>query len=208
MLDTSTFIHAFIAIFPIVNPLGMSAIFYEMTKSATPKEQRKLARQVAINAFFLLIAVLFIGNYLLKFFGLSIPVVQIAGGLVVFHSAWEMLNATEKVSPDTEVGNAIFFPLTMPITIGTGTIAMTISLGSGIGYLDSFSNLFQYLSVSIAIICVCLLVWICYFFSGWVFQKIGVIGANVVTKLSAFILLAVGTGITWEGIQGLLHLHS
>ena len=206
MFDAPTFIHAFIAIFPIVNPLGMSAIFYEMTKSATPKEQRKLARQIAINAFFLLIAVLFIGNYLLKFFDLSIPIVQIAGGLVVFHSAWEMLNATEKVSPDIEVSNTIFFPLTMPITIGTGTIAIIISLGSGIGYLDSFSNFEQYLSVSVAIILVCLLVWVCYFFSGWVFKQLGVVGTNVVTKLSAFILLTVGAGIIWKGIQGLIHV--
>ncbi len=197
-----------IAIFPIVNPLGMSAIFYEMTRSETTKNRQAISRKIAIFSFFLLTIVLLVGNYVLTFFGISVALVQIAGGIVVFHAAWEMLNAKEKVNADTKTDESVFFPLTMPLTVGTGTIAMTISLGSRIGTLNSTAHLFQYIAVIAAIICVCLSVWVCYFFSGWVFQKIGVIGANVVTKLSAFILLAVGTGITWEGIQGLLHLHS
>lgn len=199
------FIYAFIAIFPIVNPIGMAAIFYKMTYHQPPEIRQTLARQIACYAFVLLVAVLLFGSYILKFFGLSISLVQIAGGLVVFHSAWDMLNNREILNSAAGTGDSVFFPLTMPITIGTGTIAITLSLAGNIGAFDNKTSLLQYTAVILAILCVCVSVFLCYYSSEHVFKKLGTVGANVVTKLSAFILLAIGTGIIWNGINGLVH---
>ena len=79
------------ALFPIVDPLGGSPIFLSMTQQYSSSTRRALSWRIAVNGFFLLLGSYFIGTHILSFFGLSIPVVQVGGGLIVMSSGWTLL---------------------------------------------------------------------------------------------------------------------
>ena len=83
------------ALFPIVNPLGGSPIFLALTGDYTPPERRLLSQRIAINSFALLVASCLIGTHILAFFGISLPIVQVGGGLIVVATGWDMLSRTE-----------------------------------------------------------------------------------------------------------------
>lgn len=124
--------------FPIVNPVGNAPFFVALTADQDAKTRGVLARKVAINGFVLLLAAMFIGDYVLQFFGVTIPIVQIAGGLVVATLAWRLLNKedAEHVTPAVRAAAGAgaeahaFYPLTLPLTIGPGAISVAITIGA------------------------------------------------------------------------------
>ena len=128
------------ALLPIVDPLGGAPIYLAMTAGLTPAERGRMAKAVAVNSFLLLIASTLIGAYVLDFFGLSIPAVQVAGGIVVCAIAWSLLNSPASppalardgpptVTPDF-LSQRAFYPLTMPLTVGPGSISVALTLGA------------------------------------------------------------------------------
>src|SRR5258708_20758048 len=127
------------ALFPIVNPLGGSPVFLALTHEYPASARRILARSVAVNSFFLLIASFLIGSHILNFFGISIPVVQVGGGLIVISNGWAMLKSKEEVDRGRDVQKKVnlldisrsaFYPLTLPLTVGPGSISMAITFGA------------------------------------------------------------------------------
>src|SRR5450755_3143487 len=140
--EMTTFLLAFGALFSIVNPLSGAFIFFGATRELEPRVRAQVSRWVAIYAFSIVTASLYVGAYVLSFFGISIPVLRVAGGIVVAMSGWRMLNepdATEQrrseiPSPrsiDVSPSKLAFYPLTMPLTTGPGTISVAISIGAG-----------------------------------------------------------------------------
>src|SRR5580692_5386795 len=136
-----TFLLAFGALFSIVNPLSGAFIFFGATQGMEPKTRAAVSRWVAIYAFCIVAASLYVGAYVLIFFGISIPVLRVAGGIIVAMSGWRMLtepDATEQRRSETPDPRSIdvppsrlaFYPLTMPLTTGPGTISVAISLGA------------------------------------------------------------------------------
>src|SRR6201996_9020111 len=114
-------------LFPIVNPLGSAAIFVNLVGPITFSTQRLLARKIAIYSFFLLLCSLLWGVHVLTFFGIQIYSVQIGGGLVVAATGWSLLNqdtGQAKMAPiaDDQVLENAFYPFTLPITVGPGSI--------------------------------------------------------------------------------------
>src|SRR5579862_1990439 len=112
------------ALFPIVDPLGGSPIFLAMTQEYSPSMRRALSWRIAVNSFFLLVGSYFIGTHVLSFFGISLPVVQVGGGLIVISTGWALLTqgngddrkeVKEKIKPKDPFRNA-FYPLTLPLT--------------------------------------------------------------------------------------------
>ena len=150
-------IYTFLSVFSMVNPIAMSSVFLAITKDYPHKLRRQLAYRVAIYGTILLIAVLFFGDYVLNFFGISLPFVQIAGGLVVCFSALEMLNTKPKISSDEEEEasqntEVAFFPLTMPITAGPGAIAITLTVANSFQETSHLTAFFNYIAaVSVGI---------------------------------------------------------
>jgi MarC family membrane protein len=128
------------ALLPIVDPLGGAPIYLAMTTGLEPPQRARMAKAVAINSFLLLIASALVGAYVLDFFGVSIPAVQIAGGLVVCAIGWSLLNSPNssptltRSEPPTitadELGQRAFYPLTMPLTVGPGSISVALTLGA------------------------------------------------------------------------------
>src|ERR1700722_7416001 len=132
---TNAFLLVYAALFPIVNPIADAPIFLGLTEFCTDAQRQGLARRVAINSFFLLLGSMFIGSHVLEFFGISLPVVRIGGGLGVTAFGWKLLNSETPDGSRADAGSIktvpeSFYPLTMPLTVGPGSISVAIGLGS------------------------------------------------------------------------------
>lgn len=209
------FLYAFVAIFPMINPLALTGAFLTLTKDASIPQRNRLSLKVSLYGFILLFGTLFIGPFVLYFLGLQMADIRIAGGMVVTFIAWRMLNAKpqnhhekdrEECPEDEEIMKMAFFPLTMPLTAGAGGIAITIALGTQVtdkGFASSHFML-EYSAIASAILVVFLLVFVCYRFSSWIFKFLGRTGSQVVTQISAFFLVAIGVQVFWSGVKLLI----
>lgn len=201
------------ALLPIVDPLGGAPIYLAMTTGLSSDERNRMAKAVAVNSFLLLIASVLVGAYVLDFFGLSIPAVQVAGGSVVCAVAWSLLNSPNAPSglarsgaPNAspyDLSQRAFYPMTMPLTVGPGSISVALTLGADqpAGFR---SLLVTALGHAVGILIVALGVFLCYRYAEQILRKLGPTGTSVVVRLMAFILLCIGVQICWNGIRGLV----
>ena len=198
----------FAALFPIVNPLGGAPIFLAMTADYAPEERATLAWRVTVNAFILLLASVATGTYVLEFLGLSVPVVQVGGGLVVSALGWRLLqDPTVTDRPPTTTSpidrNLAFYPLTMPLTVGPGSISVAITIGAN--HPDSVrSLLINGPAILIGVTLVAASVFVAYRYAHRLSRIIGEAGMNVLLRLTAFILVCIGVQIVWNGVSALL----
>jgi multiple antibiotic resistance protein len=206
-----SFLLAFPALFSIVNPLGSALIFAQVLANRTAKERRWLAGQVAVFSAAVLLVSLWGGSYVLNFFGISLGALRLGGGLVVASTAWRLLNAPddsdarreERARPSSPMADAAFFPLTMPLTTGPGTISVAVALGSEHPPEGHGLVLFM-VGVSVAAASIAFMVWICYRWSDAVIKVLGHNGARVLTRLMAFLLLCIGAQIMVNGVEDLV----
>jgi len=211
----TTFLLAFGALFSIVNPLSGAFIFFGATLGLEPKVRKQVSRWVAIYAFCIVAASLYIGAYVLSFFGISIPVLRVAGGIIVSMSGWRMLtepDATEQRRSETPFPRSIdvppsrlaFYPLTMPLTTGPGTISVAISIGAGrpAGFHAALLEFFVETLAATALIAV--LVYVLYRHSARLAELIGATGTTIIVRLSAFLLFCIGIQVFWNGAAQLL----
>ncbi len=198
---------------PIVNPLGSAPIFLSMSADLPTVARRRLPRQVAWNSFLLLAAAMLVGSHILQWFGISVPIVRVGGGLVVIAGGWRLLNANDVgvgVTPaiegawNREAARRAFYPLTFPLTVGPGSISTAITLGAGLSSRPNASIVDVATALSgVAIVAVS--VSLSYRFAGRLIALLGDTGAAVFLRLTAFILLCVGVGMMWGGLSELLH---
>lgn len=151
-----------------------------------------------------------VGTHILNFFGISIPVVQVGGGLVVIATGWTLLQrepeearaSSEKKVTKQDISNRAFYPLTLPLTVGPGSISVAITLGA-----DQFPQGGSIVRLIAAIIGPALLaatVYLSYRFAENIARFVGETAMNVIVRLSSFILLCIGVGILWNGVHSLL----
>lgn len=209
----SSFLLVYAGLFPIVNPIGGAPIFLGLTRQRSDKDRAAIARGIAINGFLLLLGSLFVGSYVLEFFGITLPIVRIGGGLVVTAFAWQMLHSGNVVdTPDPkEAGrpmgpDEVFYPLTMPLTVGPGSIAVAITVGSQRprGAAATAADFALVAGGAVAgIIAIALSIYVCYRYAEKMVRVLGEGGTNVLVRLSAFILLCIGIQILWNGYSTL-----
>jgi multiple antibiotic resistance protein len=205
-----TFLLVLAALFPVVNPPGSGLIFLSMTQSALGETRRFLARRVAVNAFFIMATSLLVGGLILKIYGISLPVLRIAGGSLVAATGWKLLNegsqkAVDDVSsPDRkpDFSDLTFYPLTLPLTTGPGTIAVMISLG--LSRPAQQANIRFFVAALSAAAVVALTIYICFAYSHLVSRLFGTVGTDILVRLTAFILFCLGLQIVWSGASELL----
>ena len=216
VLTARPLIHAFLfvalALFPIVNPLGMAPIFLSYTAGVDHATRARLARRVAYNSFLLATASLLIGSHVLKFFALSLPAVQIGGGLVVAATGWRLLNRGEEdakarvpaASADAVMAGA-FYPLTMPLTVGPGSIAIMLTIGSSAPNALSNSRelLLEAAGGLVGVAAVTWSIYLSYRYADRVLARLGPSGINVLLRLSAFVLLCLGVQIMLNGYRAI-----
>ena len=207
----SVILLAVAALFPIVDPLGGAPIYLAMVSSLTPSDRARTARLVSINSFFLLAVSVLIGAYVLDIFGVSIPAVQVGGGLIVCAIGWSFLMtpASPAVSdrvttPDPDLlTQRAFYPLTMPLTVGPGSISVAITLGANPP--REFRSLFTTaLAHVIGVFLVAVSIYLCYRYADRILNKLGRTGTSVLIRLSAFILFCIGVQIIWNGLRSML----
>ena len=202
------------ALFPIVNPIGNTPIFLSLTRGMDERGRTALARLIALNGLILIVVSIFIGTHILTFFGISLPVVQVGGGLVVISTGWALLrrpndddeigeNGSRKECNDENYSRQAFYPLTLPLTVGPGTISVAITVGANrpegsewrwplIGGMLLGSVL---ISASI---------YLSYRFAERIGRTLGESAMNVMIRLSSFILVCIGVQILWNGVSALM----
>jgi len=210
----NSFLLVYAALFPIINPVGGAPIFLALTRHCTLDERHRVAGRVAVNGFLLLLGALFVGSHVLQFFGITLPVVRIAGGLVVTSFAWKLLNDGEDQGDQADAEKAgrprgardSFYPLTMPLTVGPGAISVAITLGSQRpNDAASLAQLAVLGGAAIAgLAAISLTIFLCYRFAEGLVAALGETGTSVMVRLTAFILLCIGIEIIWNGYTGLI----
>jgi multiple antibiotic resistance protein len=198
------------ALFPIVDPLGGSPIFLALTRDYASDARRELSRRIAFNSFYLLVGSYLIGTHILGFFGISLPVVQVGGGLIVISAGWAMLKqrtdeehtvTRRNVRRQDPYGRA-FYPLTMPLTVGPGSISVAITLGANAHHHGQ--NL---LAIAVALVgsaLIALSIFLCYGFADRLARMLGATAMTVIMQLASFLLVCIGVQILWNGAKVLL----
>jgi multiple antibiotic resistance protein len=213
----SAFLLTFAGLFPIVNPIEAAPFFLALTPSLSKDERNALARNVAINGFALLLGSMVLGPFLLQFFGIELPVVRIAGGLVITALGWKLLTEEQwsdhgeaNVRPGGPRKVGSFYPLTMPLTVGPGSISVAIALGSRKpedGWQVTELALHA-VGALIGVVAIAASIYIAYRFAGNLARLLGATGLEVMVRLSAFILMCIGIEIVWNGystLTGIAH---
>jgi multiple antibiotic resistance protein len=198
------------ALFPIVNPVGNAPIFLNLTRGASVETRSLLARKIALNGFVLLVVSMLVGSYILAFFGLSLPVVQVSGGLVLSVTGWTLLHSRDEDNAgegatahgDGELLSRAFYPLTLPLTVGPGSLSVAVTLGA-----NATRSMSQGLDLVIASLlapaAIAIAVYLSYRWSGRLERAMGKSAMSVFLRLSSFILLCIGIQIVWNGIRAL-----
>ncbi len=197
------------ALFPIVNPLGNTPIFLTLTRGLSGSGRAKLARAIAINGMLLMVVSIFIGTHILAFFGISLPVVQVGGGLIVVSTGWTLLRhnddddddaaAVKKPCNELSYMRQAFYPLTLPLTVGPGTISVAITVGA-----NRAVNGPDIAGLLIGAGLIALSIYLSYRFAERIGAALGDSAMNVVIRLSSFILFCIGVQIMWNGVSTLL----
>ncbi len=204
---------AFSALFPLINPLGSAIIFLGLVGPADGMVYKRLARKIALRTVLFLIIVDLAGALVLTFFGISLPVIEVTGGLVLASMGWRLLN-----QPDSELqpqvaqpssslislDSKVFYPFTFPLTAGPATVVVTLTLAAHAEQPLSFESIFNQLGMFLAIIVLCVMVYFAYAYAPTISRKISPQTIHGVLRIIAFILLAIGVQIFWRGAQALL----
>lgn len=176
-------------------------------------ERKIVALKIALYAFLLCSVTIFLGSWIFKLFGISLPVVQLAGGLLICRMGWSLLSSDDEGKGDQEgakpnqnhknVEDILFYPLTFPMTTGAATISVLLTL-SAHGHNDDLTlYLTHLLALIVAILLMCLLIYVCYSYTPALTRVLGPRGSQVLNRLSAFLVFCVGLQIAAQGLTSL-----
>jgi multiple antibiotic resistance protein len=213
----AAFLVTFAALFPIVNPLEVAPLFHVLTRELPAERQHTLARQVAVNGLLLLLGSMVLGPWMLVFFGIELPVLRIAGGLVVTSIGWKLLtqdqwsdHAPRQVPQDAMARAGAFYPLTMPLTVGPGSMSVAVSIGSrqpvDLSQLADFA--LRGVGATLGLVAIGASIYVAYRFAGNLARFLGASGVEVLVRLSAFILMCIGIEFLWSGYLALIAAHA
>lgn len=208
------FLFALAAILPILNPAATAPIFLGLTEGASESTRALLARRIARNMFLLMAGSMLVGSYVLEFFGISLPIVRVGGGLIVAAAAWRLLTAdsahmdsraalAEAFTPE-QARRQAFYPLTFPISCGPGSIAAAITVGVALADARVSITLARIGGGLLALAVCGVLLYLAFRYAQYLLRPLGEAGTLVFLRLAAFILLCLGVQIMWDGISELV----
>ncbi|MFC0252844.1 MarC family protein [Massilia consociata] len=209
-----SFLFVLVAMLPILNPAATAPIFLSMTEGASGGTRTLLARRIARNMFWLMTGSMLIGSYVLDFFGISLPIVRVGGGLILASVAWRLLSATPS-TPDSRAALAeaftpdhahrqAFYPLTFPISCGPASISVAITVGVALHDEKLVMSLARMGGAMMALAIIGVLLYLAFRYGEHFLRLIGDAGTAVFLRLTAFILLCLGVQIVWDGVRELL----
>ncbi len=210
---------SFFALFPIINPIGNAFIINNFCNGITGKERKIIVTKIAIRSFFFGVIALLVGKFLLMLFGLSIPVIQITGGAIIFRTGWSFLSDDDEAEKNETNSAAqtqpterfsfkyllehVFYPLTFPISIGAGASATIFALAADATVKShSWWEIGGYLSaIAISLAMISATIYIFYINTPTVERFLGKEGKTIINKVSAFFTAAVGLQIVLNGLS-------
>lgn len=198
------------ALFSVINPLGSAFVFFAITRALPLAEREQLVRRVGLYTWVSLLVSLFGGLILLRFFGISLPVLRVAGGIIVALTAWQLLSTSEdpmqsslpRLAENRTAEHLAFYPLTMPLTIGPGSISVAITLAA-----EAPSRLERPIAAIVSALTVTLIaitIYFCYRYAGRLTKLLGTTGTTIIVRVSGFLLFCIGIQIFWLGARELL----
>jgi len=206
-----------IALFPVVNPIGTAFIVNPYFENLTRQQRKTAVKKIALYAFFVCTVALFAGHWILELFGISIPVIQLAGGIMICKMGWEFLSAgstsaeqkmkaahTAEAMDYRMLQDKLFYPIAFPVTTGAGTISVLFTLGARSTHENISGYLFNAGAIMISIVVMCILVYVFYLNTKTLIQYMGPKGENIVNRISAFLVFCVGLQIAVAGIKALI----
>jgi len=215
----NSFLIAFSVLLPLINPLGSALVFLGLAGDAPPQVFRLLARKIAINNIIFLAIIELLGAAILNFFGISLPIVQLSGGIVIAAMGWGVLNeksaSANSKNKEAECGpheepdiqrleEGVFYPFTFPITSGPGTLVGLLTLTARISNRVITQNILAHVGVFLAVVVISVLCYFCYAYAPKITKAIPPSTAHGILRVIAFILLCIGTQIAWNGLSALL----
>lgn len=214
LLVLKTFMLAFSALLPVINPLGSALLFLAVVGDAAPHIFRHLARRVALSTVLFLLIIEVTGAALQAFFEISLPVVQLAGGFVLASMGWQLLNnkdngkdveASEAAMSDSEaLKRKIFYPLTFPLTAGPGCIVVALTLSAHASRHSTAENILAHFGIAIAILGIGASVLLCYAYAPTITRKIAPQTVQGILRVIAFVVLCIGVQISRNGLETML----
>jgi multiple antibiotic resistance protein len=213
------FVIGFSALLPLINPLGSALIFLGLVGAAPVDVYRALARRIAINTVIFFAVIELIGSTLLAFFGISLPIMQVSGGIVIAMIGWSLLNQNDSAPSPEKTQAAVpaetqaeinslqqkaFYPFTFPITAGPGCIVVMLTLSAQTPQRPISENLIAHAGLLLAILVLCVTVYFSYAYAPRLAQRISPSTAHGILRVIAFILLCIGVQIAWNGLVPLL----
>jgi multiple antibiotic resistance protein len=205
---------AFSALLPLINPIGSALVFLGLVGDAPAPVILTLARKIAVSTLLFLFFIELVGTALLSFFGISLPVVQVSGGLVLASMGWGLLNQEDAArhhdQPEIDAAKAgplddkIFYPFTFPVTAGPGTIVVMLTLSAHASIKGVLPNVLAHLGILLASVILSLSVFLSYGYAPKITQHLKPQTAHGILRVVAFVLLCIGVQITWNGVQAML----
>jgi multiple antibiotic resistance protein len=199
------FLLGFPALFSVVNPIGGAFVFQTMLDRGSPARRAAIARRVSIYSCCVLLSALWAGSIVMDFFGVTLAALRVAGGTVIALNAWQLLSRPARQEPATSVNgdNIAFFPLTMPIIAGPGSISVAVALSSEHPRTLSAAGWF-FGGMSVAVVGVSITIWLSFGAADRVTRLLGDNGNRILERLMAFMLLCIGVQILLAGVQDVL----
>ena len=199
-------IMVFAALVPVLNPFGGAMFFLTLTNGVDPHIRGAMANRIGLYSLIVLLVCLFAGNIILNFFGISIGVLRMAGGIVLFSAGWQALNAPaqEEGTPSGQPKSAralspmAFYPFTLPLTTGPGAISVAVAIGA-----TPYEDVGQLIGTVLGIALSIALVWVCYRYCDRITRAIGAAGSDALARIFSFILICLGVSTFWTGFSEL-----
>jgi len=192
----------FLALFPIVDPFGGIPVFFTMTSSWTQRDRYRTALKTGFWVFVILVTFLFFGRFVLHFFGISLPVLKIAGGLIVANTAWGMVTSHARITPEEsqeaeDKEDISLTPLAMPLMSGPGAIGVVMALAATV------DNWEAYVGMVIGISAIALSVVLFFWLGGPLVRRLGPSAVGAINKVFGFLILAIAVQLVSDGIVDL-----
>jgi len=218
----ASFVHltfiGIIALFPVVNPIGSAFMVSPFFEHLNRVEKRAAVTKITIYAFLVCTVSLFAGQWILRLFGISIPIVQLAGGIMISKMGWEFISSDQKKSNSDDIAedlnvsaykhivNKLFYPITFPATTGAGTISVLFTLSAHGAAFGSPAYFVNTGAILLSILVMCLMIYFFYLNTKNMIHYLGSNGENIVNRISAFLIFCVGLQIGLTGIKSLFKI--
>lgn len=213
------FVFSFMALFPVANPVGSGFLVNGFLSGLDDRQRKAVIRKIVVNYLLIGLGSLAIGHFVLSLFGLSVPVIELGGGLLICKTALQWLNDSDSsisAAPNkavdpiamSKINSQVFYPLTFPISIGPGSVSVIFTLMASASVKgDIVRSALNYALIALVILLMCLILYLFLSQGQRIVSRLGRSGSMIINKMIAFFTFCVGIQIVTEGVAKIFRLN-